>query len=97
MSVPPEVAWLIPLLVPFIIGLLIGAIIKRTAKLLFAVAALIIVLIATGTVSMSSKDIYNSVMKYLPEAIEKGQSWLNLLPYSAPAFLIGLALGLWKG
>lgn len=97
MSIPSEVAWLIPLLVPFIIGLLIGVIIKRTVKLLFAIAALIIVLIATGVIGMSSKDIYDSVMEYLPAVIEKGQSWLNLLPYSAPAFLIGLALGLWKG
>lgn len=97
MSVPSEVAWLIPLLVPFIIGLLVGVIVKRTVKLLFAIAALIIILIATGVIGMSSKNIYDSVMKYLPEVIEKGQSWLNILPYSAPAFLVGLALGLWKG
>ena len=48
MSIPPEVAWLIPVAMPFIIGLLAGVVIKKGFKLLIAVVALVIVLVATG-------------------------------------------------
>jgi hypothetical protein len=34
MSIPPEIAWTILVILPFIIGLLVGAVIKKTPKLL---------------------------------------------------------------
>ncbi len=33
--IPPEYAWIIPIVVPLIIGFLIGVIIKRTIKLAY--------------------------------------------------------------
>ena len=90
-------AWIIPLLVPFIIGLLVGFIIKRTVKLIFMIVALIIVLAATGYVSITFKDIYEKAMGVLPKIIETDTGFTNVLPYSSATFLIGLALGLWKG
>lgn len=95
MSVPPELAWLIPLAMPFLIGLLVGAIIKRGLKLLTALAALAILLIAAGTLSFES--VRSSAMEYLPTITSKAQDWLNVVPYTSTAFLVGLALGLWKG
>ena len=35
--------------------------------------------------------------KFLPKIIETGTGFTNVLPYSSATFLIGLALGLWKG
>ena len=52
MSVPPEIAWLIPVVLPFIIGLLVGVVIKKGFKLMIVVVALVIVLIATGVLSV---------------------------------------------
>jgi len=95
MSVPPELAWLVPLALPFLIGLLVGAIIKRAMKLLTAIAALAILLIATGTLSFSS--VRESAMQYLPKISGAAQDWINVVPYTSGAFLVGLALGLWKG
>jgi len=93
MSIPPEVAWLIPIVLPFIIGLLVGAIIKKGLKLLVVVVALIIVLIATGIVSWTFSGLYAAAMQILPRLYDLGHGWLNVLPYSSVAFLIGLALG----
>lgn len=93
MSVPPEIAWLIPVVMPFIIGLLVGAIIKKAAKLLVVVVALVIVLIATGVLSLSFSDLYTQAMNFLPKLYDVGSGWLNVLPYSSVAFLVGLALG----
>lgn len=93
MSVPPEIAWLIPIVMPFIIGLLVGAIIKKAAKLLVVVVALVIVLIATGVLSLSFSDLYGQAMNFLPKLYDVGSGWLNVLPYSSVAFLVGLALG----
>jgi uncharacterized membrane protein (Fun14 family) len=93
MSIPPEVAWLIPVVLPFIIGLLVGAIIKKGLKLLVVVVALIIVLIATGIVSLTFSGLYAAAMQFLPKLYDLGHGWLNVLPYSSVAFLIGLALG----
>jgi uncharacterized membrane protein (Fun14 family) len=93
MSIPPEVAWLIPIVLPFIIGLLVGVVIKRGLKLLVVVVALIIVLIATGIVSLTFGDLYATAMQFLPRLYDLGNELLNILPYSSVAFLIGLALG----
>jgi uncharacterized membrane protein (Fun14 family) len=93
MSIPPEIAWLIPVVLPFIIGLLVGVIVKKGFKLLIAVVALIIVLIATGILSLTFTSLFDEAMKFLPKLYDAGQGWLNVLPYSSVAFLIGLALG----
>ena len=93
MSIPPEVAWLIPVVLPFIIGLLVGAVIKRALKLLILVVALIIVLVATGILSLTFSGLFAEAMKFLPKLYDLGHGWLNVLPYSSIAFLIGLALG----
>jgi hypothetical protein len=36
-------------------------------------------------------------MKFLPRIIGTGSGIIDVLPYSTVTFLIGLALGLWKG
>jgi uncharacterized membrane protein (Fun14 family) len=93
MSIPPDIAWLIPVVLPFIIGLLVGVVVKKGLKLLIAVAALLIVLVATGVLSVSFSGLYDQAMKFLPKLYNAGHGWLNVLPYSSVAFLVGLALG----
>ena len=93
MSIPPEIAWLIPIVLPFIIGLLVGALIKRGLKLLIIIVALIIILIATGIVSWTFSGLFAAAMQVLPKLYDLGHGWLNVLPYSSVTFLIGLALG----
>jgi len=97
LPIPPEYAWIVPVIIPFIIGLLVGFIVKRTVKLIFAVLALIIILVATGYVSITFQDLYEKAMRFLPTIIDLGGGLKNVLPYSSLTFLIGLALGLWKG
>ncbi|MBS7635035.1 hypothetical protein KEJ34_06045 [Candidatus Bathyarchaeota archaeon] len=97
MYVPPEIAWIVPIAVPFVIGLLVGLIVKRTVKLAFAAIALAIILVVTGFVSFTFQDIFDNAMKILPKIIDLGSSLQNILPYSSITFIIGLALGLWKG
>ena len=97
MSLSNEIALLIPLLLPFVIGLLVGVVVKHGLKLLVAIAALVIVLIATGYLNLTYQDAVNKALQLLPKLINTGQWVLDLLPYSAATFLIGLALGLWKG
>lgn len=94
MSIPPEIAWIIPIVLPFIIGLLAGAIIKKGFKLLILIVALIIVLILTGVLSLTFGDVFTEAMKLLPKLYDAGAGWLNVLPYSSITFLIGLVLGL---
>jgi len=93
MSIPPAIAWLVPVVLPFIVGLLVGVLIKKGLKLLIIVAALIIVLVVTGILSVSFSDLFNQAMKFLPQLYNAGQGWLNVLPYSSITFVIGLALG----
>ena len=93
MLIPPEIAWIIPIVLPLIIGLLVGAIIKNGFKLLMLVIVLIVVLIFTGVLSVSFGDIFTEAMKFLPILYDAGAGWLNVLPYSTITFLIGLVLG----
>jgi len=89
MSIPPEIGWIIPVVIPFIIGLLVGAILRKALKILILVVALIIVLVATGILSVTFSDVFSA----LPTLYNFGVGWLNVLPYSSVAFIIGLALG----
>ena len=93
MSIPPELAWIIPVILPFIIGLLVGAILKKGFKLLMLVIVLIIVLIATGVLSLTFSNLFTQAMKILPKLYDVGADWLNVLPYSTITFVIGLVLG----
>ena len=97
LTVPPEIAWIVPIIVPFIMGLLIGLIVKRAIKLVLAIILLIIILIVTGYVSFTFQDLYDKAMQFLPVLINLGSSAQNILPYSSLTFIIGLLLGLWKG
>jgi len=97
LTVPPEIAWIVPIVVPFIIGLIVGLVVKRTIKLILALALLLIILIATGYVSITFQDIYDKALEFLPTIINMGSSFGNILPYSSLTFIIGLLLGLWKG
>jgi hypothetical protein len=89
MSIPPDIAWIVTLALPFIIGLLVGAIIKKALKILILVVALIVVLVLTGILSLTFSDVFSA----LPKLYDIGIGWLNVLPYSSVAFIIGLVLG----
>ena len=97
MSIPSEIAWLIPVVVPFIIGLLIGFLIKNTLKIVLVIAALVIVLVLTGALSIGFSDLYDKAMQFLPKISETGSAWVNILPYSSVAFIVGIVIGLLKG
>jgi uncharacterized membrane protein (Fun14 family) len=97
MDIPAEYAWLIPTVLPFLIGLLVGVIIKRGLKLIVAVVALVILLVAVGAIGLTFQDVYGRAMEILPNLINTGSSVFDVLPYSSVGFLIGLAIGLWKG
>ena len=97
MATPPEIAWIVPIVVPLIIGLLLGFIIKHTIKIMFAVAALVILLVFFGFITITVQDVFAQALKLLPRIIGTGSELVDVLPYSSLTFIIGLALGLWKG
>jgi uncharacterized membrane protein (Fun14 family) len=97
LTTSPEIAWIVPIIIPLLIGLLVGVIIKHSIKLMFPVAALVILLILTGYIGLTVQDILEKAMKYLPRIISTGNGIIDVLPYSATTFIVGLALGLWKG
>jgi len=85
------------LLVPLVMGILVGAAIKRTIKLAVVIAALAILLVAFGYVSLSFTQLLAAAQAYLPKLLSVGGELVHMLPYSSASFLVGLALGLWKG
>jgi len=93
MSIPPDVAWIVPVVLPFIIGLLVGAVIKKALSLIVLVIALVIVLVLTGILSVTFSGLFAEAMKVLPNFLHLAHGWLNVLPYSSLFFLIGLAIG----
>ena len=96
--IPPEFAWILPIIVPLILGLIVGIIVKRALKLILAIVLLLVVLVAIGYTQLPSlTDIANSALKYLPLIWSGADPFINLLPYSSISFIIGLILGLWKG
>lgn len=88
---------ILPLLIPFILGFLTGIIVKKAVKLIFAVIALIIALVATGYLSIGFKEVREKTLEYLPKILGEARGEIQILPYSSGSFLVGLAIGLWKG
>ncbi len=96
--IPPEYAWIVPIVVPFIIGLIVGVIIKKALKLIIALIVLIVFLAVVGYTQLPSfEEIAKAALMYLPKIWAEASPLLNILPYSSLTFLLGLALGLWKG
>jgi len=84
-----------------IIGVLFGVIIKRAIKLALAIVSLVVLLAVTGYLNIawstpSANTIYyvfNGAQPVATQAI----GLASLLPISSPTFLVGAAIGLWKG
>ena len=97
MTISPNIAWIVPIIIPALIGLLVGVIAKHSMRLMFSVTALVVLLVLTGYVSLTFQDVFDQAMKFLPKIIGSGSGLINVLPYSATTFIVGLVLGLWKG
>jgi len=83
------------------IGFLVGVVLKKTVKLGLAIASLVGLLVATGYINLqlneSTKTTIYRVFSQAPTVASQASGLATLLPITSGAFLIGLALGIWKG
>jgi uncharacterized membrane protein (Fun14 family) len=86
------------LLGPLVIGFLVGVLAKRVLSLAAVLIALFIALAALGYLSPDQVTAFLKQLGYAAnEALAYATRIKNAIPYSSITFLIGLALGLWKG
>ena len=88
-------------LIVLAIGFLVGVVLKKTVKLGLAIIALVGLLVATGYLNLKLSDtnkttIYR-VASQFPAIASQASGLANFLPITSAAFLIGLAIGIWKG
>ena len=92
---------IVPALVVLAIGFLVGVVLKKTVKLGLAILSLVGLLVATGYINLqlgeSSKTTIYNVFSQVPTAASKASAIANILPITSAAFLVGLAIGIWKG
>jgi uncharacterized membrane protein (Fun14 family) len=89
---------LVAAIVPLILGFIVGVIIRSALKIGIAIAVIILILIAAGTISPNQVlQPLLSLVKSGPDLVTYAQRVAGYLPYSSLTFLIGLAVGLWKG
>ena len=83
------------------IGFLVGIVLKKTVKLGLAILSLVGLLVATGYINLqlsdSSKTIIYRVFSQAPAVASQASAFAYILPITSAAFLVGLALGIWKG
>lgn len=80
----------------FLIGLLVGVVAKRAVKLAIAIVSLVILLGVAGYVSPPSQEtIYHAFSQ--TGVFSSAVQVATVLPVSSAAFLVGLAIGIWKG
>jgi len=88
-------------LIVLAIGFLVGVVLKKTVKLGLAIASLVGLLVATGYINLqlsdSSKTTIYRVFSQAPSVASQASGLAGILPVTSGAFLIGLALGIWKG
>ena len=97
---PPDLSttFLAAVILPLVLGFIVGLIVKRVLKLGIAIAALIIILIVLGVVTPGQiisplLSLFRSGSSLTSDA----QRIAGYLPYSSITFLIGLAIGFFKG
>jgi uncharacterized membrane protein (Fun14 family) len=89
---------IIQLVGPFVVGLLVGVLVKRIVSVAVVLAALFIALVALGYTSPQQvTQILQQIGYSAKDAVTTAMNLKNAVPYSSLAFLIGLAIGLWKG
>ncbi len=92
------VSSILPIIIPFVIGLLVGLLLKTALKLAVGIVAVAVLLSWAGYNVPSINEFFQRAKNTLPQLIEgEGflQSLVGSLPYTTPAFVIGLALGIW--
>jgi uncharacterized membrane protein (Fun14 family) len=90
--------FLVAAILPIILGFIVGVIIRSALKIGIAIAVIIVLLIAAGMISPNQVlQPILSLVKSGPELVSYAQRVAGYLPYSSLTFLIGLAVGLWKG
>ena len=89
---------LIALVGPFVVGLLVGVLAKRILSAALVLIALFIALAALGYMSPEQISTILQQLGYAAkDAVAYATTIKDVVPYSSAAFLIGLAIGLWKG
>ena len=83
---------------PFIVGLLVGVLAKRILSAALVLIALFVVLVALGYLSPSQVSSILQQLGYAAkDALQYAMKFKDAVPTASLAFLIGLAIGLWKG
>jgi uncharacterized membrane protein (Fun14 family) len=76
-------------------------VLKKTVKLGLAILSLVGLLVAAGYINLqlseSSKTTIYRVFSQAPQVASQASAAANILPITSAAFLVGLALGIWKG
>lgn len=90
--------FLVAAILPLIIGFIVGVIVKSAFKIGIAIAVLLLILIVLGIITP------DQILKPLLSILKSGSSLTSYaqrvagyLPYSSLTFIIGLAIGFWKG
>jgi uncharacterized membrane protein (Fun14 family) len=90
--------FLVAAILPLIIGFIVGVIVKSAFKIGIAIAVLLLILIVLGMITP------DQILKPLLSILKSGSSLTSYaqrvagyLPYSSLTFIIGLAIGFWKG
>lgn len=82
----------------FILGLLVGVLVKRALQFALIVIAIIAILVFMGAISPATIEHWLMTLSQQASSMQSAvYSYFNLLPYNSVAFIIGLAIGLWKG
>ena len=92
---------IVPAIVVLAIGFLVGLVLKKTVKLGLAILSLVGLLVATGYINLqlsepSTATIYR-VFSQGQQAASQASTFASILAVTSAAFLVGLALGVWKG
>jgi uncharacterized membrane protein (Fun14 family) len=97
---PPDlsITFLTSLLAPLIIGVIVGIIVKSAVKIGIALVGLALILITLGIVTP------DQILTPLLSALRSGSSLAEkvkqvsgYLPYASVTFLVGVAIGFFKG
>ena len=97
---PPDLSttYLAALLVPLVLGFLVGIVAKALFKVGVAIALIVVVLMAIGTITPGQLvgpvvSLFRSGQSYS----SKVSQIAGYLPYSSVTFLVGVAVGFFKG
>lgn len=98
LEIPSYIYTVLVFVIPFAIGIVVGRLARILLKYVLLLIAVIVLASYVGVEKYPpGKGLLRQAMEGLPHALGFARSYFGFLPIASAPFIVGVAVGFWKG